>query len=291
MEMKIGENIRTLRQQKNINQEALAAAFSVSIQAVSKWETGASLPDVALIPSIAEFFGVTIDQLFYGLDSKAADAVGTEPPAEAPSWQGREKGLPFPNDNKVRVVQYIGHRLVKAADKDLWDGILLNLEETMENISMSKSRSLQIEVWGHAQLEGDLTGDIHAGGSVECGEVEGDVHAGGSVECGEVEGDVHAGGSVNCGEISGDARVGGSLSCGEIGGDVTVGGDAQIEGEVSGDLKAGGSIACGDVSGNVNAHGGSVECRNVDGDVKAQNVTCGEVGGDVQAKTVTHIHP
>ena len=276
MEMKIGENIRTLRQQKNINQEALAAAFSVSIQAVSKWETGASLPDVALIPSIAEFFGVTIDQLFYGLDSKAADAVGTEPPAEAPSWQGREKGLPFPNDNKVRVVQYIGHRLVKAADKDLWDGILLNLEETMENISMSKSRSLQIEVWGHAQLEGDLTGDIHAGGSVECGEVEGDVHAGGSVECGE---------------ISGDARVGGSLSCGEIGGDVTVGGDAQIEGEVSGDLKAGGSIACGDVSGNVNAHGGSVECRNVDGDVKAQNVTCGEVGGDVQAKTVTHIHP
>ncbi|MCI8601515.1 MAG: helix-turn-helix domain-containing protein [Oscillospiraceae bacterium] len=276
MEMKIGENIRTLRQQKNINQEALAAAFSVSIQAVSKWETGASLPDVALIPSIAEFFGVTIDQLFYGLDSKAADAVGTEPPAEAPSWQGREKGLPFPNDNKVRVVQYIGHRLVKAADKDLWDGILLNLEETMENISMSKSRSLQIEVWGHAQLEGDLTGDIHAGGSVECG---------------EVEGDVHAGGSVNCGEISGDARVGGSLSCGEIGGDVTVGGDAQIEGEVSGDLKAGGSIACGDVSGNVNAHGGSVECRNVDGDVKAQNVTCGEVGGDVQAKTVTHIHP
>ena len=276
MEMKIGENIRTLRQQKNINQEALAAAFSVSIQAVSKWETGASLPDVALIPSIAEFFGVTIDQLFYGLDSKAADAVGTEPPAEAPSWQGREKGLPFPNDNTVRVVQYIGHRLVKAADKDLWDGILLNLEETMENISMSKSRSLQIEVWGHAQLEGDLTGDIHAGGSVECG---------------EVEGDVHAGGSVNCGEISGDARVGGSLSCGEIGGDVTVGGDAQIEGEVSGDLKAGGSIACGDVSGNVNAHGGSVECRNVDGDVKAQNVTCGEVGGDVQAKTVTHIHP
>ena len=276
MEMKIGENIRTLRQQKNINQEALAAAFSVSIQAVSKWETGASLPDVALIPSIAEFFGVTIGQLFYGLASKAADAVGTEPPAEAPSWQGREKGLPFPNDNKVRVVQYIGHRLVKAADKDLWDGILLNLEETMENISMSKSRSLQIEVWGHAQLEGDLTGDIHAGGSVECG---------------EVEGDVHAGGSVNCGEISGDARVGGSLSCGEIGGDVTVGGDAQIEGEVSGDLKAGGSIACGDVSGNVNAHGGSVECRNVDGDVKAQNVTCGEVGGDVQAKTVTHIHP
>ena len=60
----IGMNIKQLRQEKHIKQETLADAIGVSAQAVSKWETGASDPDIALLPQIATYFGVSIDELF-----------------------------------------------------------------------------------------------------------------------------------------------------------------------------------------------------------------------------------
>lgn len=60
----IGMNIKQLRQEKHIKQETLADAIGVSAQAVSKWETGASDPDIALLPQIAGYFGVAIDELF-----------------------------------------------------------------------------------------------------------------------------------------------------------------------------------------------------------------------------------
>ncbi len=60
----LGIKIRELRKRKDISQEVLAEALCVSFQAVSKWETGAALPDVTLIPAIAFFFDVTTDELF-----------------------------------------------------------------------------------------------------------------------------------------------------------------------------------------------------------------------------------
>ena len=60
----IGMNIKQLRQDKHIKQDTLADAIGVSAQAVSKWETGASDPDIALLPKLANYFGVSIDELF-----------------------------------------------------------------------------------------------------------------------------------------------------------------------------------------------------------------------------------
>lgn len=60
----LGSKIRELRKRKDISQEILAEALSVSFQAVSKWETGAALPDVTMIPALASFFGVSTDELF-----------------------------------------------------------------------------------------------------------------------------------------------------------------------------------------------------------------------------------
>ncbi|MCL2188073.1 MAG: helix-turn-helix domain-containing protein [Defluviitaleaceae bacterium] len=62
-EFSIGVQISELRKAKNITQEALARAIGVSGQAVSKWESGGS-PDIALLPALADFFGVAIDRLF-----------------------------------------------------------------------------------------------------------------------------------------------------------------------------------------------------------------------------------
>ena len=64
MQIRLGEKIRTLRKERNMPQETLAAALGVSFQAVSKWENNDSMPDVAMIPAIASFFGVSTDELF-----------------------------------------------------------------------------------------------------------------------------------------------------------------------------------------------------------------------------------
>ena len=75
----LGFKIRELRKLKGISQEVLAEALCVSFQAVSKWETGAALPDVTFIPAIASFFGVSTDELFdydrYKRDAKIEEIV------------------------------------------------------------------------------------------------------------------------------------------------------------------------------------------------------------------------
>lgn len=60
----LGNKIRALRKKKGITQEQLASALNMSPQAISKWEMGAGYPDVALLPVIAAYFGVSLDVLF-----------------------------------------------------------------------------------------------------------------------------------------------------------------------------------------------------------------------------------
>ena len=64
MNVQLGKKIRELRKTKNISQEVLAQYLGVSFQAVSKWENDVAMPDVAMIPAIAFFFGVSTDELF-----------------------------------------------------------------------------------------------------------------------------------------------------------------------------------------------------------------------------------
>lgn len=64
MQLDLGNNIRQLRRRDKRTQEALADALGVTSQAVSRWESGGSYPDMNLIPSIANYFDVTIDALF-----------------------------------------------------------------------------------------------------------------------------------------------------------------------------------------------------------------------------------
>lgn len=62
--MELGNTIRRLRYRANLTQEQLAERLGLSAQAVSKWETAAAMPDIGLLPELAEVFGVTIDELF-----------------------------------------------------------------------------------------------------------------------------------------------------------------------------------------------------------------------------------
>lgn len=66
----LGNKIRMLRKNKGMTQEELAEVLLVSAQAISKWETHLSIPDVELLPVIARYFGITMDELFnYRLDA------------------------------------------------------------------------------------------------------------------------------------------------------------------------------------------------------------------------------
>lgn len=69
MKLNLGGTIRSLRQAQGKTQEQLARALDVTSQAVSRWEAQGSYPDMELIPAIANFFGITIDQLF-GYENK-----------------------------------------------------------------------------------------------------------------------------------------------------------------------------------------------------------------------------
>ena len=62
--MNLGKKIKQLRFQYSYTQEQLAEKMGVSSQAVSKWENNAAMPDITLLPALAETFGVTIDELF-----------------------------------------------------------------------------------------------------------------------------------------------------------------------------------------------------------------------------------
>ena len=80
MQLDLGNKIRQLRHRDGRTQEALAEALGVTPQAVSRWEANGSYPDMNLIPSIANYFGVTIDELFgYENDrERRIDALVTE---------------------------------------------------------------------------------------------------------------------------------------------------------------------------------------------------------------------
>ena len=63
MKISLGEKLKTLRKEKNISQEKLASFLDVSYQAVSKWENDITCPDIFLLPEIARFFDITVDEL------------------------------------------------------------------------------------------------------------------------------------------------------------------------------------------------------------------------------------
>lgn len=64
MQLNLGQKIRELRKRDRRTQEALAEALGVTSQAISRWEANGGYPDMEMIPAIANYFHVSIDELF-----------------------------------------------------------------------------------------------------------------------------------------------------------------------------------------------------------------------------------
>ncbi len=146
MQLNLGQKIRELRQRDGRTQETLAEAIGVTSQAVSRWEANGGYPDMEMIPSIAHYFGVSIDELFgYNNErSKTIDALVEK--IEAMNFQNngvdinidecislaRNALIEFPGNEKIMLclasvlynagyVRYGEHHLTDSGGYDILD--------------------------------------------------------------------------------------------------------------------------------------------------------------------------
>lgn len=249
MEIRISEVIRNKRHEMNISQESLAEIFGITVQAVSKWETGISFPDITMLPKIAEYFKISLNELFFGIAEEKA-AVLDE----------------LPDDDRLRVVQCLGRRILKKKD--------YKKDDTFKLVIPENNSVLHFEIWGSANIEGDISGNADIGGGTNCGNVGGYVNAGGGVNCGNINGYADAGGGINCGNVDGNADAGGSITCADV----------------KGSADAGGNIKCGDIGGNADA-GGNIECNDIKCNASAgDKITCKSIGGDAESDKIVIVN-
>ncbi len=74
----LGRRIARLRLAKTATQERLAKELNVSPQAVSKWENDINYPDILLLPDLARFLGVSVDELLSGASASAQESVAAQ---------------------------------------------------------------------------------------------------------------------------------------------------------------------------------------------------------------------
>lgn len=77
MSKSFSDNFKSMRKQRGLTQEQIAETLGVSCQAVSKWETNSSYPDISLLPIIADYFGVSVDYLIGHDTSKQVEEINT----------------------------------------------------------------------------------------------------------------------------------------------------------------------------------------------------------------------
>ena len=120
--MKLGQTIAELRKQNNMTQAEVADALHISYQAVSKWERDECLPDITLLPNIAELFQISIDKLLgHSYENKAKELADTDPVMDEVVQQG--------------INQQITDIVNREFDNGMGEGRIPNAEELADIIS------------------------------------------------------------------------------------------------------------------------------------------------------------
>lgn len=126
------ENLVVLRNLSGYSQEEVAGKIGISRQAYSKWESGATVPDIEKCVRLAELYGVTLDSL---VKTETVEGVGTIPPAPKGRniWGSvviNDRGqVVIPKAARERFGLTGGQRLIVGSDEE---GIALLLAERFE---------------------------------------------------------------------------------------------------------------------------------------------------------------
>lgn len=219
------DSISSLRKQKEMTQEQVAGQLGISPQAISKWESKRSCPDIGLLPQIARMFDTTIDGLF-GIQTESV-----QPQIESLAPIGIVENLPWPDDGALHVVVYQGHRLIQRFSGNERRNMLFRYDGAAINVNCAVDLVCEKDVAGKADTGKDITvmGSILQGGA-DAGKdiiVHGDV----------VQGNVDAGK---------DCEIGGN-----VGGNVSAGKDVTVSGSVGQDVFAGVMVKAKSVSGRI----------------------------------------
>ena len=132
--MNLSESIRRFRIMRNLTQEQLANAVSISPQAISKWERGESMPDASLLPVLADALDVSLDRL-YGREKFTLDDLMTAIPAYLQTLTKEERMT------GIRTVSLIADILGNKAF-DPFDDKKNNLAELIRNGAVDYSSVL-----------------------------------------------------------------------------------------------------------------------------------------------------
>ena len=167
--MNIGNNIKQLRQQKNLTQEQLAEKLGISYQAVSKWETGANTPDIAFLPKIAALFGISIDALFSDHIMDHSDIHSF-----------------MQDDDIIRVVQIRGRKILKVSS--IFSPNEPPIEIAFPHNCNNETQYFKVEVYGHLITDSSINGDVICHQSIHCSTINGDVKTNGNIDVKELNG-------------------------------------------------------------------------------------------------------
>ena len=153
-------NLARLRKEHGLTQEKLAAKLDVSYQAVSKWETGVSYPDIELMPEIAAVFGVSIDAL---LGYRAEKKVTTHYEGKYAELLGLESdtNCQVRSENFHSVIDEYPDLEMVAQQSANWD----------QTLAYEKAEAI-------LQSNPDITGIICGNDTMACGAIQACLDAG-----------------------------------------------------------------------------------------------------------------
>ena len=204
--MTIGENIAKMRKEKGWTQAELGEKLGVSNQAVSKWESGMTFPDVMLLPTIADVFECYIDHLF---SREIKEEIHYDLCTE----------LPWEDDHVIRGVVCEGRKILQCdpINKKFTFEIKGDAKNVRSecNIEVNGCVSGGCNAGGHVNIAAGLSGGCNAGGAITVGaNLSGGCNTGGSITCGgNLSGDISCGGKVL---VSGNVeavRIKGNVNC------------------------------------------------------------------------------
>ena len=119
-QMKIGGFIALCRKEKGWTQSQLAEILGITDKAVSKWETGKSLPDYALLTPLSEALGITLSELFSGERIRAEDLMEKTDQVlleVIAGWLGRDEQAPADKSSLSCPVLRLAH-VAKVYEND-----------------------------------------------------------------------------------------------------------------------------------------------------------------------------